>query len=86
MVGKQIRITPLITFEEHLEVAKIFFGEENKTVACMEHFCTRCDWFDMDNTRGPGKCPKCGAPVNHTFDEPPEREYDHHDEEPEDDE
>jgi hypothetical protein len=39
--------------------------------ACMEHRCQRCDWFDMDNTRGPASCPKCGADVSHDFDENP---------------
>jgi hypothetical protein len=39
--------------------------------ACMEHHCQRCDWFDMDNTRGPASCPKCGADVSHDFDENP---------------
>jgi hypothetical protein len=39
----------------------------------MEHFCTRCEWFALDNTRGPVVCPACGAPVRHSCDELPDR-------------
>jgi hypothetical protein len=41
-------------------------------MACMEHFCTRCSWTSFSNDGGPAVCPKCGAPVNHAFDEEPD--------------
>lgn len=37
-------------------------------MACMEHYCTECDWFALDNQRHKA-CPKCGAKVQSLFDE-----------------
>ncbi len=40
-------------------------------MSCMEHTCTRCDWFAMDN-KPPAdwpSCPRCGARVMHRSDE-----------------
>lgn len=42
-------------------------------MACMEHRCTQCDWFEMDN-ESHKICPKCGAKVISYFDE--QNDYD----------
>jgi len=51
------------------------------SMACMEHTCTQCGWFSMDNQpRRFESCPVCGARIISIFDEahdgPPEEEYD----------
>ena len=42
-------------------------------MACMEHWCSRCDWFGADNAYR-ASCPVCGTSVSNDFDEWPERE------------
>ena len=45
-------------------------------MSCMEHECTRCDWFAMDN-QPPAAwkyCPDCGANVMHSCDEQDDRD------------
>lgn len=45
-------------------------------MACMEHECLDCQWWDMDNTGGPTLCPKCGSMnMRHRFDEWPEADW-----------
>jgi len=41
-------------------------------MACMEHQCTECECFIMNNTPRM-ECPKCGAPMHGVCDEVPER-------------
>lgn len=38
-------------------------------MACMEHSCTRCDWYEADNRRQ-SYCPKCGARCTNHYDDP----------------
>ena len=54
-------------------------------MACMEHDCIDCGYMEMDNSRGPSICPKCGGDMRHTFDEVPECDYDRNNEDPEED-
>lgn len=44
-------------------------------MATMEHVCTGCSWFAMDNCAGPYLCPKCGARVQHFWDEANDHDY-----------
>ena len=43
-------------------------------MACLEHYCTQCDWYSCDNEPTHGPCPVCGAPVATVWDEVPERD------------
>lgn len=55
-------------------------------MSCMTHLCTRCDYHDADNGKGPSSCPWCGAPVMHVCDETPDFERDFADEDDDTDE
>lgn len=44
-------------------------GEREVIMACLEHFCTVCDWYSCDNMPRHGPCPECGGRVATTFDE-----------------
>lgn len=37
-------------------------------MSCMEHRCTKCDWFALDN-KSHKVCPVCGEKVLSYFDE-----------------
>ena len=39
-------------------------------MACMEHWCVKCGWFECNNIARMGDCPKCGSRVLSSFDEP----------------
>ena len=43
-------------------------------MACMEHWCPKCDFITFNNSGGPFECPNCGAKLHHDFDE----KYDHY--------
>lgn len=43
-------------------------------MACMEHWCSRCDWITFNNKpSSPEYCPECGSSLEHIWDEG----YDH---------